>query len=197
MQYRKSHRMKRIKMIIVYSIIIFPIKSFGWDLFGGVARDAAQFASQAGIEMTQIAAEAAPTIGADGATALADAIKFASVAGLVATKVASVAVIQSTIIVVGAAGGCYLLYKLVDAGANLYTYNYPDQEKQTRLKKAEEEGAVIKAKQAFKDCLMQHAKGPKNSEGLPVNCQECGRVFAMAAGNAEFRTMAETFKAVY
>jgi len=174
-----------------------------------ISNAAVDAAQKIGIDATKIVAEA-------GVKALAESTQIASQAGIDATIIASNAAVDALekigshavrivveegkeiVVPIAQACGVYFAAKdVINMGCGLYAHIYPDKETIKKTKEAEESIAAIDAKRAFRNCLIQNAKGPRTSEGFPVICQEYGRVFAITAGGAEFQEMVETFKKVY
>lgn len=169
--------------------------------FQNAAKITAEAGKEALIESTQIISQTGKEITGIAANATVDA---AQNVGVNATQIAAEAgkEIAQTVVqnIAPIAQVCAIVYAVKETayvGMDLYEYVYPDKEKMKRIKEAEEQIAVIDARKAFRSCLMQNAKGPRNKKGFPVNCEECGQTFSMTADEEAFQKMVETFKKTY
>ncbi len=214
--------MKSTNYFIAY-IAILNIPCMGYEHMGerlgkSMAKgleESSQTISQAGIEMAQIVSsattESAQKIGVDAAekasTALLEATKITAETSKDRSKEIAEGVVKSSEIIGSAIQqlvplayiGITILgiKEVVNFGRVLYKDMYPDAEKITKIKKAEEEIASIDAKRSFRECLIKNSNEARNNDGIPQKCEECGEIFAMTVGRGAFQEMVETFKEVY
>ncbi len=95
----------------------------------------------------------------------------------------------------------YIIYTGVKvfaaAGKDFYNYLYPSAEALVRIEKAKKSLAMLEAQRNFRECLMKNAKSLRNQEGIPVSCEDCGRLFALTSGTDAYDDMVKRFKKYY
>jgi len=195
----KKNSMKITKKIIFYPIIALSIKVFGFNEHMLTSKNIANGMTQSSnIILSKAIVDQSQKAGVDAVKATAKASKNMSnnlAEGMVKSSVTldSEGIEKLVPVVVG----LLAVKEIVYAGKDLYTYVYPDKEKLASISAAKETIDLIETKRAFRSCLMQNAKAPRNAAGIPINCEECGKTFSMTAGTGAFHYMVETFKETY
>lgn len=162
-------------------------------------------ASKAGVTMARDIGVESTKVFVNGGL---EAAKIAADTGLEVSKIAADGVVKSSERVglaatqelapyVGAAVCIYALKEVATIGSDLYEYNYPGEEKKAKINEAREKNEFYDAKRNFRSCLINNSKAQRNNSGLPVACEDLGRMFTMMAGRGALDDMTETFKAAY
>lgn len=134
--------------------------------------------SDASKELSKGLVEASSKFGSEAAAILAPSLEIAAKAAGVGVAV-------------------YTTYKVVGTVNDIYNYCNPDQEKQARIDAAAEAVDILKAKRAFRTCLMGNPRTPRNDEGLPTICESFSNTYRLVAGQDALDEMTTNFKNAY
>lgn len=106
--------------------------------------------------------------------------------------------ITKAIVVIGTiALIAYMGIEIIKSCKDIYLYFNPTEEKKEAIRKAIEKIAYLDSERNFRECLMKNAKQQLNETGFPVDCEECGHVFAQTAGKEAFNEMVKLFRETY
>lgn len=173
----KEHMFERASKVIAEGVVDATkiLSDASVEGAKGIGIEATKIVSDAGIEATKILKEGA--------------VKSSEQVGLAAAK-------QLTPYI-GAAICIYGLKQVADAGIEVYAYNFPSEEKTAKINEAREKNSFYDAKRNLRTCLLNNGKTQKNSSGIPVACEELGRIFTVIGGQSQFEEMKENFKTAF